>query len=117
MYVFVSSTYRATAYLGPSQSSLLREYETYVLNLERALQQIEESVAAASSKGQTSARDSLGNSSIALGRVLQVLEDIAADRGETGLVISISKPFQRLLKYPLLFQNLLFVRVNQTGPP
>jgi hypothetical protein len=30
------------------------------------------------------------------------------DKGETGLAISLSKPFQRLLKYPLLFQNLLF---------
>lgn len=32
----------------------------------------------------------------------------ASDKGETGLAISLSKPFQRLLKYPLLFQNLLF---------
>lgn len=39
---------------------------------------------------------------------LQQLEEIAADKGETGLAISLSKPFQRLLKYPLLFQNLLF---------
>jgi hypothetical protein len=40
---------------------------------------------------------------------VQTLEDIAADKGESGLVISLSKPFQRLLKYPLLFQNLLYV--------
>ena len=39
---------------------------------------------------------------------LRKLEHDAQDRGETGLVISLSKPFQRLLKYPLLFQNLLF---------
>jgi hypothetical protein len=39
----------------------------------------------------------------------QSLEELAADLGETGLIISLSKPFQRLLKYPLLFQNLLFV--------
>lgn len=39
---------------------------------------------------------------------LHSLEDLAAERGESGLVISLSKPFQRLLKYPLLFQNLLF---------
>lgn len=38
----------------------------------------------------------------------QRLEDVAAEKGETGLAISLSKPFQRLLKYPLLFQNLLF---------
>lgn len=39
---------------------------------------------------------------------IQQLEDNAAEKGETGLAISLSKPFQRLLKYPLLFQNLLF---------
>src|ERR1700753_3982464 len=39
---------------------------------------------------------------------LQRLEEIAAEKAETGLAISLSKPFQRLLKYPLLFQNLLF---------
>jgi hypothetical protein len=41
-------------------------------------------------------------------KFLQRLEEIAAEKGETGLAISLSKPFQRLLKYPLLFQNLLF---------
>lgn len=40
--------------------------------------------------------------------LLHSLEDLAAQKGESGLVISLSKPFQRLLKYPLLFQNLLF---------
>jgi RhoGEF domain len=39
---------------------------------------------------------------------LQYLERRAALQGETGVAISLSKPFQRLLKYPLLFQNLLF---------
>lgn len=39
---------------------------------------------------------------------IQKLEVIASEKGETGLAISLSKPFQRLLKYPLLFQNLLF---------
>ena len=39
---------------------------------------------------------------------LRKLEEVAYDRGETGLAITLSKPFQRLLKYPLLFQNLLF---------
>ena len=40
--------------------------------------------------------------------LLRKLEIDAQDRGETGLAIFLSKPFQRLLKYPLLFQNLLF---------
>lgn len=41
-------------------------------------------------------------------KLLQKLEGDACDKGETGLAITLSKPFQRLLKYPLLFQNLLF---------
>jgi hypothetical protein len=41
-------------------------------------------------------------------KVLQNLEELAAEKGETGLAITLSKPFQRLLKYPLLFQNLLY---------
>ncbi len=43
-----------------------------------------------------------------LSKTLTQLEELAAQRGEAGLAISLSKPFQRLLKYPLLFQNLLF---------
>jgi len=43
-----------------------------------------------------------------LGVYLERLEENAAEKGETGLAISLSKPFQRLLKYPLMFQNLLF---------
>ena len=43
-----------------------------------------------------------------VGTFLRKLENDALDRGETLLAISLSKPFQRLLKYPLLFQNLLF---------
>jgi hypothetical protein len=43
-----------------------------------------------------------------LSKLLASLEELAAERGESGLSISLSKPFQRLLKYPLLFQNLLY---------
>jgi hypothetical protein len=46
--------------------------------------------------------------SLRLSYFLHSLEDLATERGESGLVISLSKPFQRLIKYPLLFQNLLF---------
>jgi hypothetical protein len=45
---------------------------------------------------------------VKISNYLQRLEEIAAEKAETGLAISLSKPFQRLLKYPLLFQNLLF---------
>lgn len=43
-----------------------------------------------------------------LSKLLAGLEELAAERGEAGLAIALSKPFQRLLKYPLLFQNLLY---------
>jgi hypothetical protein len=39
---------------------------------------------------------------------LQRLEELASERGEAGLAISLSKPFHRLLKYPRLFQKLLY---------
>lgn len=45
---------------------------------------------------------------VKISKYLHRLEEIAAEKAETGLAISLSKPFQRLLKYPLLFQNLLF---------
>ena len=41
-----------------------------------------------------------------------LLEEKAAMDGESGLAICLSKPFQRLLKYPLLFQNLLYQCVD-----
>lgn len=43
-----------------------------------------------------------------LSKLIQGLEEAALPDGVPGLSISISKPFQRLLKYPLLFQNLLY---------
>ena len=42
----------------------------------------------------------------------QRLEEKAAMAGESGLAICLSKPFQRLLKYPMLFQNLLYQCVD-----
>jgi hypothetical protein len=40
--------------------------------------------------------------------LLHELEADAEDRGETGLAISLLKPFRRLLRYPQLFQAVLF---------
>jgi hypothetical protein len=40
--------------------------------------------------------------------LLHKLETDAEDRGETGLAISLLKPFRRLLRYPQLFQAVLF---------
>ncbi len=92
------------------KASILREYATYVLHLEAALSQADLLLSHAQT-ASTSRRHSKTLSSHPSGKLsmlLLSLEELAADRGESGLIISLSKPFQRLLKYPLLFQNLLF---------
>ncbi|ELU43913.1 RhoGEF domain-containing protein [Rhizoctonia solani AG-1 IA] len=157
------------------QSHILRGYAKYVLHLERALEQVDNALAAANVTKRPRNQDAaqwtqvckalqvrhtycffwskslfghlprlaehhMGSSFIAPLRVVFLLrghvlvlysarghsarrrlslspicprlEEVAADKCETGLAISLSKPFQRLLKYPLLFQNLLF----QTDP-
>jgi hypothetical protein len=91
------------------QSYILREYATYVLHLEQALEQVEHAFAMYTSQPNKRASRRLEETDLGkLGKLLFSLEELAADRGESGLQISLSKPFQRLLKYPLLFQNLLF---------
>jgi hypothetical protein len=85
-----------------------------VLHLERALSIVDETLSllppnATQSKANKRLSKKLDDSpSLRLSYTLHRLEEVAAERGESGLVISLSKPFQRLLKYPLLFQNLLF---------
>jgi RhoGEF domain len=78
-----------------------------VLHLERALEQVDTALSAASNAPKKSKKQE-GDQVLKIGTYLQKLEETAALKGETGLAISLSKPFQRLLKYPLLFQNLLF---------
>ncbi|KAK4686191.1 hypothetical protein P7C73_g3945, partial [Tremellales sp. Uapishka_1] len=103
---------RSLADVFISHSYILREYATYVLHLERALAQADEAletVAECKLPGNKRASRRLEETDMGrLGKVLARLENMAAEKGESGLVISLSKPFQRLLKYPLLFQNLLF---------
>lgn len=77
-----------------------------MLHLERALEQVDSALSAASIMQRPKKQDA--GEWVLICRTLQKLEESAADKGETGLAISLSKPFQRLLKYPLLFQNLLF---------
>lgn len=84
-----------------------------MLHLERALTIVDESLALlpTNTTSNTTKRQSKRideSPSLRLSYVLHSLEELATERGESGLVISLSKPFQRLLKYPLLFQNLLF---------
>ncbi|KAF8628343.1 hypothetical protein AX15_003884 [Amanita polypyramis BW_CC] len=86
-------------------SDIFRGYATYVLHLERALEQVD---AALSNRATNKPSKQDTDEWKKVGTALRKLEDVANDKGETGLAITMSKPFQRLLKYPLLFQNLLF---------
>lgn len=72
------------------------------MHLERALDQANDALSTRSStkrqKNQLPKTDAL----------LHKLEADAEDRGETGLAISLVKPFRRLLRYPRLFHAVLF---------
>ena len=81
-------------------------YATFVLHLERALEQVDNALSTASATKKPKKQDA--DQWLKVCQYLQRLEITASEKGETGLAISLSKPFQRLLKYPLLFQNLLF---------
>jgi hypothetical protein len=88
------------------QSHIFQGYATYVLHLERALEQVDNALSTASAAKKPKNQDAADWFRVC--KALQRLEELAAEKGETGLAITLSKPFQRLLKYPLLFQNLLF---------
>lgn len=77
-----------------------------MLHLERALEQVDNALSTASATKKPKKQDA--DQWVKVCQYLQQLEVTASEKGETGLAISLSKPFQRLLKYPLLFQNLLF---------
>jgi len=79
-----------------------------VLHLEKALEQVDGAMNHAANTGRRPSNNQEGDQLLKIGTYLQQLEENAAEKGETGLAISLSKPFQRLLKYPLMFQNLLF---------
>ncbi|WVR03734.1 hypothetical protein IAU60_000729 [Kwoniella sp. DSM 27419] len=105
---------RSLADVFTAHSSILREYSTYVCHLERALTQVDEALSIYTEAPPTTAKAKRNSKRLEesehgrLGKFIYSLEELAASKGEAGLVISLSKPFQRLLKYPLLFQNLLF---------
>ncbi|TDL27348.1 Dbl homology domain-containing protein [Rickenella mellea] len=97
---------RSLADVFVTNSHILHEYATYVLHLERALEQVDDALSTASEAKRPKKQDAAEWMKVC--KFLQKLEETAAEKGETGLAISLSKPFQRLLKYPLLFQNLLY---------
>ncbi|EGG00331.1 uncharacterized protein MELLADRAFT_26699, partial [Melampsora larici-populina 98AG31] len=101
------------------QSWIIQIYSIYVMHLERALRDVEEALAAAGPKASGVTKSQKRFAKLIMVRsshtahmlfsiLLSQLEENAAKQGECGLAICLSKPFQRLLKYPLLFQNLLY---------
>ncbi|KAF8894541.1 hypothetical protein BD779DRAFT_1669031 [Infundibulicybe gibba] len=96
---------RSLADVFVSNSDIFHGYATYVLHLERALEQVDDALSNVTTK-KPKKQDAGEWQKVC--KFLQRLEADACDKGETGLAITLSKPFQRLLKYPLLFQNLLF---------
>ncbi|KAJ9102276.1 hypothetical protein QFC19_004824 [Naganishia cerealis] len=98
---------RGLADIFIEHSHVFQEYSKFVIHLERAIQQLDDCQAALESNKKRQ-NDSTIQSLAAAGAAILALNQTADDKGETGLAISLSKPFQRLLKYPLLFQNLLY---------
>ncbi|KAF7305117.1 DH domain-containing protein [Mycena kentingensis (nom. inval.)] len=96
---------RSLADVFVSNSDIFHGYATYVLHLERALEQVDDALSNVSTK-KPKKQDVAEWQKVC--KFVQKLEENASEKGETGLAITLSKPFQRLLKYPLLFQNLLF---------
>ncbi|KAJ7582912.1 hypothetical protein C8J56DRAFT_236077 [Mycena floridula] len=96
---------RSLADVFVSNADIFQGYATYVLHLERALEQVDGALSNVSTK-KPKKQDVAEWQKVC--KFLQKLEENASEKGETGLAITLSKPFQRLLKYPLLFQNLLF---------
>ena len=89
-------------------ADLLGHYKEYVMHLERALDSLEEAaLMERAMRGKRLKKEKL-TMTVGLGRAVASLESAAAERGECNLAIFLAMPFQRLLKYPLLFQNLLF---------
>ncbi|KAN0062196.1 hypothetical protein ACQY0O_005376 [Thecaphora frezii] len=89
-------------------SYILKHYAAYVCHLQRALEELEEAaLMERAMRGKRIKKERLSHT-VGLGRTISALEAAALERGHGGLSIFVSMPFQRLLKYPLLFQNLLF---------
>ncbi|SPO32234.1 uncharacterized protein UTRI_02791 [Ustilago trichophora] len=99
---------RSLADVFMKYSHILEHYANYVCHLQRAMEELEEAALMERAfRGKRLKKERLSNT-VGLGRTVAALEACAAEQGYAGLSIFASMPFQRLLKYPLLFQNLLF---------
>ncbi|KAG8919150.1 hypothetical protein FRC01_001447 [Tulasnella sp. 417] len=97
---------RSLADVFVANAHILKGYATYVLHLEKALEEVDNALLTPETSKKPKNQGAADWAKVC--RLFKRLEEIASDKGETGLAISLSKPFQRLLKYPLMFQNLLF---------
>ena len=77
-----------------------------MFHLGRAVEQVNDAMEYANTKRQRPPKDD--DQLLNVGVRLRQLEENAVEKGEVGLVIALAKPFQRLIKYHLLFRNLLF---------
>ncbi|WVQ77358.1 hypothetical protein IAR50_007042 [Cryptococcus sp. DSM 104548] len=101
---------RSLADVFNRHSAVFEEYSVYVLHLERALEQIQAALSSVNpaNKPKRLSKQHALTPLQKLGYYITQLSNSASAQGIPSLAISLSKPFQRLLKYPLLFQNLLF---------
>lgn len=99
---------RSLADVFMNYSHILEHYASYVCHLQRAMEELEEAALMERAfRGKRLKKERLSNT-VGLGRTVAALEACAIEQGYAGISIFASMPFQRLLKYPLLFQNLLF---------
>ncbi|WVN87153.1 uncharacterized protein L203_102329 [Cryptococcus depauperatus CBS 7841] len=104
---------RSLADIFTQHCAMFKEYSKYVMHLEKALGQIDQaqSFYDPSHLGKRSSKN-ISTSLLHLSKHLNLLDTYASSLALPSLSISLSKPFNRLLHYPLMFQNLLF----QTDP-
>ncbi|GAA5854157.1 hypothetical protein JCM9279_002854 [Rhodotorula babjevae] len=105
---------RGLAAIWSDQPWFLGTYTTYVLSLEPALASLDRLLPSslphshAASSSAAAGPHKLSPADKRLARALHDLELEAADLGESGLGICLSKPLMRLGKLPLLMQALLY---------
>ena len=79
-----------------------------MFHLERAVEQLNNAMEYASDRKQRPPGKKAADQLLRIGVYLLRLEENAAKNGKTGLAMSLAKPFQRLLKYHVMFGRLLF---------
>lgn len=103
---------RSLADVFTDQAWLMMHYATYVLSIERAMSDVDSALASMNPLLVKSQKKDMSKEALKeekrVGRAIMRLEEQAASKGTPGLAICLSQPFQRLLKYPLLFQSLLY---------